>query len=55
MKNQNNMSLQKISTPTVMFPEENNLDDTRDNELKIAILDTFKELEEHMNKYRMMV
>lgn len=33
-----------------MFPEENNVDDTQDNELKIAILDVFKELKEHMNK-----
>lgn len=33
-----------------MFPEESNVDDTQDNELKIAILDVFKELKEHVNK-----
>lgn len=44
------MSLQKNSTPhSIMFPEENNVDGTQDNELKIAILDVFKELKEHMN------
>lgn len=32
-----------------MFPEESNVDDTQDNELKIAILDVFKELKEHVN------
>ena len=40
----------KLVPHTVMFPEGNNLDDTQDNELKIAILDMFKELKEHMNK-----
>lgn len=33
-----------------MFPEENNVDATQDNEPKIAILNVFKELKEHMNK-----
>lgn len=33
-----------------MFPEESNVDDTQDNELKIAMLDVFKELKEHVNK-----
>lgn len=33
-----------------MFSEENSVDDTQDNEFKIAILDVFMELKEHMNK-----